>query len=73
MNQDGFTDLPVTYYTCSNIKTVSCPSWEVASSGAQITAVQVYIDNSLIYNDTSGATYVDRALTCEGWDRTRSQ
>ncbi len=34
-----------------------------ASSGAQMTAVQVYVDNSLIYNDTSGATYVDTALT----------
>ena len=34
-----------------------------ASSGAQMTAVQVYIDNSLIYNDTSGATYVDTAFT----------
>jgi hypothetical protein len=29
----------------------------------QITAVQVYIDNKLIYNDTSGATYVDTAFT----------
>ncbi len=34
-----------------------------ASSGAQMTAVQVYIDSSLIYNDTSGATYVDTAFT----------
>jgi hypothetical protein len=33
------------------------------SSDAQITAVQVYIDNKLIYNDTSGATYVDTAFT----------
>jgi hypothetical protein len=33
------------------------------SSANQITAVQVYIDNSLIYNDTSGATYVDTAFT----------
>ena len=33
------------------------------SSPAQITAVQVYIDNKLIYNDTSGATYVDTAFT----------
>jgi hypothetical protein len=34
-----------------------------APSGAQMTSVQVYIDGSLIYNDTSGATYVDTALT----------
>jgi FG-GAP-like repeat len=34
-----------------------------ASNGAQITAVQVYIDNKQIYNDTSGATYVDTAFT----------
>ncbi len=32
-------------------------------SGAQITAVQVYIDSKLIYNDTSGSTYVDTAFT----------
>jgi hypothetical protein len=32
-------------------------------SVAQITAVQVYIDGKLIYNDTSGATYVDTAFT----------
>ena len=34
-----------------------------ASTGAQMTAVQVYIDSSLIYNDTSGSTYVDTAFT----------
>lgn len=34
-----------------------------ASSGEQMTSVQVYIDGSLIYNDTSGATYLDTALT----------
>ena len=34
-----------------------------AASAAQITAVQVYIDGKLIYNDTSGATYVDTAFT----------
>jgi hypothetical protein len=34
-----------------------------ASTGAQITSVQVYIDNKLIYNDTSGATYVDTAFS----------
>jgi len=34
-----------------------------AASTAQISAVQVYIDGKLIYNDTSGATYVDTALT----------
>jgi FG-GAP-like repeat len=32
------------------------------SADAQITAVQVYIDNKLIYNDTTGATYVDTAF-----------
>src|SRR4029077_1625040 len=32
------------------------------SADAQITAVQVYIDNNLIYNDTTGATYVDAAF-----------
>jgi hypothetical protein len=29
----------------------------------QMTAVQVYIDGQLIYNDTTGATYVDTAFT----------
>jgi len=29
----------------------------------QVTAVQVYIDGSLIYNDTTGATYVDTTFT----------
>jgi hypothetical protein len=33
------------------------------SAASQITAVQVYIDGKLIYNDTSEATYVDTALT----------
>jgi hypothetical protein len=33
-----------------------------AASTAQVTAVQVYIDGKLIYNDTSGATYVDTAF-----------
>jgi hypothetical protein len=32
------------------------------SAANQITAVQVYIDGTLIYNDTSGATYVDTAF-----------
>jgi hypothetical protein len=34
-----------------------------SDSAAQITAVQVYIDSRLIYNDTSGSTYVDTAFT----------
>lgn len=34
-----------------------------SESPAQITAVQVYIDNKLIYSDTSGSTYVDTAFT----------
>jgi len=33
------------------------------SSANQITSVQVYIDNKLIYNDNTGATYVDTAFT----------
>lgn len=33
------------------------------STSNQITAVQVYIDSKLIYNDTTGATYVDTAFT----------
>jgi hypothetical protein len=34
------------------------------SEDVSITAVQVYLDNKLIYNDTSGATYyVDMAFT----------
>ncbi len=33
------------------------------SANVSLTAVQVYIDNKLIYNDTSGATYVDTAFT----------
>ena len=33
------------------------------ASPALVTAIQVYIDGSLIYNDTSGATYVDTAFT----------
>jgi hypothetical protein len=32
-------------------------------SVALITAVQVYVDSKLIYNNTSGATYVDTAFT----------
>jgi hypothetical protein len=34
-----------------------------SESDAQITAIQVYVDSKLIYNDTSGATYVDTAFT----------
>jgi hypothetical protein len=34
-----------------------------SESDAQITTVQVYIDNKVIYNDTSGATYLDTAFT----------
>jgi hypothetical protein len=33
------------------------------AGAVSITAVQVYIDGKLIYNDTSGATYVDTAFT----------
>jgi hypothetical protein len=33
------------------------------STANQITAVQVYIDEKLIYNDTTGATYVDTAFS----------
>ena len=32
------------------------------SASNQITSVRVYIDGKLIYNDTSGATYVDTAF-----------
>jgi hypothetical protein len=34
-----------------------------AESDRSITAMQVYIDNNLIYNDTSQSTYVDTAFT----------
>ncbi len=33
------------------------------SAANQITALQVYVDGKLIYNDTTGATYVDSAFT----------
>jgi FG-GAP-like repeat/FG-GAP repeat len=33
------------------------------SASAQISSLQVYIDNNLIYNDQSGSTYVDTAFT----------
>ncbi|HEY6369658.1 MAG TPA: VCBS repeat-containing protein [Candidatus Sulfotelmatobacter sp.] len=39
VNQDGFTDLLVTYYRCSNLKTVSCPT----SMGTASTTLSVWV------------------------------
>ena len=48
--------------TQNETTTTSVRVFANSASFALITAVQVYIDNSLIYNDTSGATYVDTAF-----------
>lgn len=49
--------------TQNEVTTTSLHVFANADSVAQITAVQVYIDGNLIYNDTTGATYVDTAFT----------
>ena len=49
--------------TQNEVTTTSLHVFANADSVAQITAVQVYIDGKLIYNDTTGATYVDTAFT----------
>jgi hypothetical protein len=49
--------------TQNEVTTTSLHVFANADSTAnQMTAVQVYIDGSRIYNDTSGATYVDTAF-----------
>jgi FG-GAP-like repeat len=48
--------------TQNEVTTTSLHLFANADSVAQITAVQVYLDGKLIYNDTSGATYVDTAF-----------
>jgi hypothetical protein len=49
--------------TQNEVTSTSLHVFANAYSASQITAVQVYIDGKLIYNDTSEATYVDTALT----------
>jgi len=49
--------------TQNQVTTTSLHVFANADSVAQITAVQVYVDGKLIYNDTTGATYVDTAFT----------
>lgn len=49
--------------TQNQVTTTSLHVFANADSANQITAVQVYVDGSLIYNDTTGATYVDTAFT----------
>jgi FG-GAP-like repeat len=49
--------------TQNEVTTTSLHVFANADSAAQITALQVYIDGKLIYDDTTGATYVDTALT----------
>jgi hypothetical protein len=49
--------------TQNEVTTTSLHVFANSDSVAAITAVQVYIDGSLIYNDTTGATYVDTAFT----------
>jgi FG-GAP-like repeat len=49
--------------TQNEVTTTSLHVFANAYSAAQITALQVYIDGKLIYDDTTGATYVDTALT----------
>jgi hypothetical protein len=48
--------------TQNEVTSTSLHVFANAASLAQITAVQVYIDGQLIYNDTTGATYVDTAF-----------
>ena len=63
--------------TQNEVTTTSLHVFANSYSAAQITAVQVYVDGKLIYNDTSGATCVDTAfsiakgqhlLVVKGWD-----
>src|SRR5215831_14184875 len=63
--------------TQNEVTTTSLHVFANSYSAAEITAVQVYVDGKLIYNDTSGATYVDTAfsiakgqhlLVVKGWD-----
>jgi len=49
--------------TQNQVTSTSLHVFANSASAAQITAVQVYIDGKLIYNDTTGATYVDTAFT----------
>jgi hypothetical protein len=49
--------------TQNEVTSTSLHVFANAYSASQITAVQVYIDGKLIYNDTSEATYVDTAFT----------
>jgi hypothetical protein len=57
------SSLNVCFPTQNEVTSTSLHVFANSESPAQITAVQVYIDGRLIYNDTSGATYVDTAFT----------
>jgi hypothetical protein len=57
------SSLNVCFPTQNETTSTSLHVFANSESPAQITAVQVYIDGRLIYNDTSGATYVDTAFT----------
>jgi hypothetical protein len=59
----GPNSINVCLPTQNQVTTTSLHVFGNAASVAQITAVQVYIDGSLIYNNTTGATYVDTAFT----------
>ncbi len=60
----GQLSINVCLPTQNETTTTSVHVFANADAGpALITAVQVYIDGSLIYNDTSGASYVDTAFT----------
>jgi len=49
--------------TQNEVTSTSLHVFANAYSDSQITAVQVYMDGKLIYDDTSEATYVDTAFT----------
>ena len=59
----GDNSINVCLPTQNEVTTTSLHVFANSYSVAQMTAVQVYIDGKLIYNDTSGATYVDTAFT----------
>jgi hypothetical protein len=49
--------------TQNQTTTTSVHVFANSDSDWPITAVQVYIDNNLVFNDTSSSTYVDAAFT----------
>ena len=59
----GALSLNICSPTEDQTTTTSIHVFANADSDAPITSVQVYIDNSLIFNDTSQSTYLDTAFT----------